>query len=487
MVNALIGIDIGTSSVKAVLSRDDGALLDSFEASHAMARPVPGAAEQDPLGWLRLVEAALDRFAGHAEASSVKAIGITSQVNTHVFCDVDLRPLAPAITWQDTRPATQAEVLDARIREAEKIAALGAPIHIDASHAVSRMAWVAETEPEVWAATAHVLAPKDFVIAQLTGAVHADPLASIGLVGTDHQYAEAILALQPRAADVLPPLRDPLAVGGTVRSGRPFAGVPVAQGTMDAWAAMFGVGVSGEAEAMYLSGTSDVLGLIAQNTTGEPGVIVFPPWRGITLHAAPTQSGGASLAWVAKLLGREVGALEDLAAAHAITGASPLFLPHLEGERAPLWDAGSRGGFAGLSSVHDASALTASVMEGVAFSARMALDAVSASAGQPIERLRLGGGGARSDVWCQIRANALGRSLHRVSVEAAGAAGALAMAAVAAGLAHDLRQSTEALISVGNVFEPDPHAHAIASERFEAFKELYSALRPIAGKLSGAG
>jgi xylulokinase len=100
---ALIGIDIGTSSVKAVMVDQTGALLDQFSALHAMQRPEPGAAEQDPNGWLDLVDAALARFAAHTYANSVAAIGITSQVNTHVFCDGARNPLANAITWQDTR------------------------------------------------------------------------------------------------------------------------------------------------------------------------------------------------------------------------------------------------------------------------------------------------------------------------------------------------------------------------------------------------
>lgn len=482
--SALIGIDIGTTSVKAVMVGADGALLDRFDASHAMVRSTSGGAEQDPAGWMALVEAALAQFVTHRASDSVAAIGITSQVNTHVFCDASLNPLRPAITWQDTRAADDATRLEGLIDADAKTAALGAPIPIDASHALSRMAWVARIQPDVWARTAHVMAPKDYVIARFTGEISADPLASIGLVGTDLRYATAILELVPQAAKLLPPLRDPLDVAGRIKAGGPFSDVPVAVGTMDAWTAMFGLGVAGEGQAMYLSGTSEVMGLISQMRAGTPGIITFPDWRGITFHAAPTQSGGASLAWLSRLLGHDVKALSQLAGKAVIGADSPLFLPHLDGERAPLWDPKSRGGFANLASTSGPEELAASVMEGVAFSARLALEALELSGRQTVAILRHGGGGATSDVWCQIRANALGRTLERVKVSDAGAQGASTMAGVACGLSGDMQSSTLSLIAIDQSFAPEREASRIADDRFEAYKALYHALSPVRTKLS---
>lgn len=476
--DVLIGIDIGTTALKAVMTAPGGERLASHSARYAIHRPAPGGAEQDPADWLRELDAALARFVAHPRAGEVAAIGITSQVNTHVFCGPDLAPLRPAITWQDTRASGDGAALDARITAEAKIAALGAPIPIDASHALSRMGFVERTEPEVWARTAHVLLPKDWAIARLTGAVVADPLSAVGLAGPDLRYAPAVLALVPEAARLLPPLRDPLALAGEVRRG-PFAGIPVATGTMDAWASLFGLGVAGEGEAMYLSGTSEVIALISAARTGEPGVVTFPDWRGITLHAGPTQAGGASLDWACRLLGRTPGDLSALAATAAITPRSPLFLPHLEGERAPLWDAASRGAFAGLSSATDPAALAAAVMEGVAFSARLALEAVERSGARRVARLSLGGGGAASPVWNAIRADALGRTLAPVAAPEPGASGALAMAGVAAGVLPDLAAATRALTVAGSDIAPDPARAAVAEERFARYRELYGALRPL--------
>lgn len=475
---ALIGIDIGTSSVKAVMAAADGALLDSYGANHSTARPAPGEAEQDPAVWLHHVQAALVQFAAHPDAAQVRAIGITSQVNTHVFCDHALVPLAPAMTWQDIRAGTLAQSLDARLSTEQKTAALGAPIPIDASHAVARMAWMAAYRPDRWARCRHVLLPKDWIIASLTGQIVSDPLSAVGLVGVDLSYAEPVLALVPRAADLLPVLRDPLQIAGTITNG-PFAGVPVATGTMDAWAAMFGLGVADDGNAMYLSGTSEVLGLISAARQPAPGIIVFPPWRGITLHAGPTQAGGGSLDWLARVLSTDAAGLSNLAAQAPITAGSPIFLPHLEGERAPLWDAASRGSFIGLSSATGPAALAASVMEGTAFSARLALEAIEQSGARHIHHLRHGGGGAVSDIWCQIRADALGRSLQRVLNSQSGAMGALVMGGVACGLISDLVTATAALVQIDRVFTPDRGRAALADRRFAIYRDLYHATAPL--------
>ena len=202
-----IGIDVGTSSVKAVMGAPGGARLDAYSGHHDTDRPSPGAALQNPAAWMHHVEAALHRFAAHPRAGDVVAIGITSQVNTHLPTDALGMPLHPALTWQDTRAAAQAARLDAAIDPDAKTRALGAPIPIDASHALARMAWFAETAPGMWSEAVHLMLPKDHIIARLTGEVVTDPLSSVGLVGTDLRYAGAVLALIDEAADRLPPLR----------------------------------------------------------------------------------------------------------------------------------------------------------------------------------------------------------------------------------------------------------------------------------------
>ncbi len=483
-MTALIGIDIGTTAVKAAMTDLGGHRLGEFSAAYPLARPGPGLAEQAPADWWALVQAALADFAAHPLAGTVAAIGVTSQVNTHVFADAALEPLAPAITWQDTRATAAGAALDARLTVEDKIAALGAPMPIDGSHALARMVWMAENRPDLWAETAHVLAPKDWVIARLTGRVVADPISLVGLVGTDLGYAAPVLALVDRAADVLPPLADPLDIAGRVADG-PFAGVPVAVGTMDAWASMFGVGVAAEGQAMNLSGTSEVLGLISATRHPVPGAITFAPWRGITLHAGPTAAGGAALDWIARVLGRTPAEAAVLAEGVGLRDDSPLFLPHLNGERAPLWDAQARGTFAGLTATDGAAEMVLAVMEGVAFSARLALATLEAAGGRRPALVQGGGGGTGSDLWCRLRADAFGRPFARMAARDAGAVGALVMAGVAAGLIPDLADAAARLVPVDRVFEPTPEGAARADRRFALWRALYDGVRAVNTGLAG--
>ena len=478
----LIGLDVGTTSVKAVMLTASGHRLADFTAIYPTHHTPPNRVEQNPDDWLRLVTTALQGFADRADAPMVRAICLTSQVNTHVFVDKALAVLCPAIVWQDSRAAAAGARLDAKVTTAQKIGWLGAPIPIDSSHALARMAWMKATHPEIWTATAHVMLPRDYLLARLTGAVVADPMSAVGLVTPDLTYAKDLIALLPGAAKRLAPLQDPLSPAGHIRSGMPFAGVPVITGMMDAWASLLGLGVASEGQAMYLSGTSEVLGLISQTITGAPGVITFPRWSGITLHAGPTQAGGASLDWVARLLGQPPTTLA--ASAAPITRHSPLFLPHLQGERAPLWDASARGSFAGLTTSTGPAELAAAVMEGVAFSARLAMEALQRSGGLIPAQIQTGGGGAASDRWCQMRADAFGRTFLRVEGHDPGALGAAVMAGVGAGILPDLAGAATAMIRTDRVFEPDSQASALADDRFALWQQLYAQLRAINAALA---
>jgi xylulokinase len=477
----LIGIDIGTTAVKAVLVDLGGRLLGEYAAPYPTGRPRPAWVEQDPDDWVRHAVAALGGFAQGHDLRRLRGIGITSQVNTHAFADAGLAPVRPAIVWQDARAADEAAALDAGVDPADKLAWFGAPMPIDASHALARMAWVARHEPQAWAATARVLAPKDFVLARLTGQLAADPIAAVGLAGSDLRYVEPLIDRVEDARARLAPLADPLEAVGRVRAGLPCAGVPVTLGTMDAWAGMFGVGVAEPGQAMYLSGTSEVLGLISATRVPTPGVVVFPEWRGLTLHAGPTQAGGASLDWLAGVLGRPV---DTLGAHGAIRRDSPVFLPHLEGERAPLWDASARGAFAGLTTRSGPEALALAVMEGVAFSARWVLEALEASGGFRPEVLQAGGGGMQADGWCQLRADALGRPLRRMAARHAAALGAAVCAGVGCGAMPSLAEAARGLVREDRVFAPEPAAVALADERFGVFRALYEQVRPINARLA---
>jgi xylulokinase len=472
----LIGIDVGTTAVKASLFDDAGKVLQHFSAPYPTLRPSTGHVEQDPADWMRLVLQALESF--QDKAKQVHAIGLTSQVNTHVFTDAQGQALIPAMTWADTRAAGEAESLDAKITVEEKLSWWGAPLPIDASHPLARMAHVQRHHADVWAKTALVLAPKDLCLLQLTGVLSADPMTNFGLIDSSLQYVKRLTDLVDDAAAKLPPLKGFTEVAGHIKPGLPFAGTPMVTCAMDAWAGLLGAGVCNDGEALYLSGTSEILGIVSRKKAPTPGVIAFPECEGITFHAGPTQSGGASIAWASQLLGKSAKQLSELAA-KADLSRTPLFLPHLEGERAPLWDPASRGSFAGLTSSCSPAELARSVMEGVAYSARLLLESLEHSACIKPATINHSGGGSASDIWCQIRADVLGRTLQRTASRDAGVLGAALMAGVGAGLFPSLATAAKQFILMDRIFTPNASEAGRHESRFAAYKKLYEQLKPV--------
>ena len=249
-------------------------------------------------------------------------------------------------------------------------------------------------------------------------------------------------------------------------------------GTMDAWSGMLGAGVCGEGQCVYLSGSSEILGIVSSRKAPTRGVIAFPKCAGITLHAGPTQSGGASVEWLSRLLSRTAIEISALAGLADTKLPLPIFLPHLEGERAPLWDIKARASFSGISSAMGAPELARAVLEGVGYSARLVLAALEASACFKPQIVNHSGGGASSDIWCQVRADILGRPIHRTKIRDAGVLGSAIMAGVGTGVFPSLSDATKEFVQVDRVFEPYPAEQERHAENFVLYQSLYRQLLP---------
>jgi xylulokinase len=466
----LIGIDVGTTAVKAALFDDKGNVVKSFGQRYPTRRPAPGHVEQDAADWMRLVAAAVSELVN----DGVTALGLCSQVNTHVFVDANGKALLPAMTWADGRCAVEAARLDAQISIAEKLCWWGAPLPIDASHVLARMAFIAKHHPDVWAKTRWVMAPKDYCIFHLTGEVVTDPMTAFGIVDGELSLIQRLLALVPGAVERLPPIASFTKVVGHTRSG-----LPMVTGAMDAWSGLLGAGVSDEGQALYLSGTSEILGIVSSLKLPVPGVIAFPRCEGITLHAGPTQSGGASVEWLSRLLSKSAVEISGLAASADATKPLPLFLPHLEGERAPLWDINSRGAFVGLNSSMGAAEMARAVLEGVGYSARLVMDSLEASACVRPSEINHSGGGAASDIWCQIRADILGLPIKRTQMRDAGVLGAALMAGTGVGMFASLSEAAKTFVVMDRLFKPHGKEAARHDHGFEKYKLLYRQLVPL--------
>lgn len=468
----IVGIDVGTTAVKVGLLDQKGNVINHFATAYPTRRGEAGIVEQDADQWLQPIETAFAKLA--AELANVAAIGITSQVNTHLFIDRDGNPLAPAILWQDGRADAEARELDAAVSQEQRIAWWGAPMPIDASHVLSRMLWMARHRPDIWEKTAHVMLPKDYCIFRLTGELTTDGLSNIGLVDQKLQLIPEVLDLVPGAAERVVPVHDLVSVVGTVSSG-PAAGIAVANGTMDAWTGLVGCGLASPGTTAYLSGTSEILGISSPRVNPTEGVIVLQECENIRIHAGPTQSGGAARLWYGDLTGQSPDEMAASAAASDYSKPAPIFIPHLQGERAPIWKAHTRGIFLGLDQTTDKADMARSVYEGVAFSARMALEAVEKSADVTSDHINCGGGGFQSDIWNQIRANILGRELRRVAVRDTGILGAAGIASAAIELHGSVSSAFQQIVRFDKTYEPDVSLNRRYDTLFDIYVEAIAA------------
>lgn len=476
----LIGLDLGTTKVKGSVFDLSGARLASAEREHALHRPRAGWAEQDAEGWWAATSAILRELSGAAGPERVAAVGIVSQVNTHVPVDRDLVPLGPAITWQDQRCAGVAAELDARLGEPLRSAVWGEAFRVDASYLPARLAWLERERPAVREATRWMLLPKDFVNARLTGEVATDPLSAIGLTTARGGYIEELDTLVPGVSGVLPPLEPVTGRLGVVRA--PETGLSpstaVAVATMDAWGSLYGSGLTRAGQGMAVAGTSEIIGILGAGGSGAPGIVTFHPYEGLQLHAGPTQAGGDALRWFAALQHLDVARVLDEAAGAPPGSGGVVFLPHLMGERAPLWNSQARGVFFGLSLDHDRTHLCRALLEGVAYSARHLFESACAAAAVRPEALRLSGGGSASDLWSQIKADALGVPLQRLRVRDTGVLGAALVAGVAAGALEDVSEGASRLVAVEREFVPDERDSARLAGLYAVYRELQDAVTP---------
>jgi xylulokinase len=255
--------------------------------------------------------------------------------------------------------------------------------------------------------------------------------------------------------------------------------VPVVTGAMDAWSGVLGAGVRRGGQGVYMSGTSEIIAIASAGRIGAPGIVTFPEAAGLTVNAGPTQNGGDALHWWAEAQGRSVAEALALAAEAPRDGRPILFLPHLEGERAPLWDAELRGAFLGLDRRAGAADFALAVLEGVALSARLLFEACDKAAGGGTARLFHAGGGARSDLWAQIRADALGLPLDRVACLDVGCLGAAMMAAVGAGAFGSLDEAVARMAKVERTFEPNPRLKPRYDAMYAAFTAATGALKAL--------
>lgn len=409
MTTAYLGIDIGTSSLKALAIGEDGAVLARSSVPYqASIRAATRAGEQDPRLWLDAARRAIADCL--ATAGTPAGIGLTGQVPTLVLADASGHVPRPALTWQDARANAEAEELASEI--GASFPHIGMELPWSPAHLPAKLRWLAKHEPGLTGRGLRALQPKDYLGWALTGDAVSDAwsVKGIGDIRTGLPAA-AVLTACGWPAEVCPPTAPPWSSRG-VTHGQDFGlpeGIPVSVGWSDALCSMLAIGVFDKPTAFILTGTSEIVGLSTRDATDDaPGLYRVPlECAPRNVLYGPTQSSGASALWAAALLGVPVDELPSLAAG-AASRTGPVFVPYISGERAPLWRPDIRGVIAGIDASDGRAELARAVLSGISLSAADILDVASTAAGDGIDTIHIAGRGAANGNWGPIRLRTLG-------------------------------------------------------------------------------
>ena len=472
-----VGLDVGTTGVKALAVAADGTVVASAESHYGLSQPRPGWSEQAPEDWWAGSETAIAALGPH----EIAGIGLSGQMHGLVALDESERVLRPAILWNDQRTAAECTEIEERVGLERLIALTGN--RALTGFTAPKLLWLRRHEPDVYARIRHVLLPKDYVRLRLCGERAIDVADASGTLLFDvaeRRFSSAVL----EALDV-PEAWMPRVLESPEVSGRTAAGIPVAAGAGDCAAAALGVGVERPGPVSLVLGTSGVVfsALPAYQPDAQARVHVF-------CHAVPggwhamgvMLSAAGSLQWARDTFapGVPFDVLMAEAEASPAGAAGILFLPYLSGERTPHADPDARGALVGLSASHTRGDVLRAVLEGVAFGLADSFDLLR-GLGCDTSIARASGGGARSDLWLRICASVLGVPVCRMSVDEGSAFGAAMLGGIAGGLFAGVDEAVGACVRVRDQIDPEPAWIDLYRERRERFRALYPALKGVLG------
>ncbi|SDJ15788.1 xylulokinase [Aliiruegeria lutimaris] len=482
-----LGLDIGTSGVKAMLVDEAFATVAVAQAPLTVSRPQPGWSEQDPQDWITACEAAISQIAAEhgAALAGLKAIGLSGHMHGATLLDAADKPLRPCIMWNDGRSGQQCLELEKRA----DFRGIGGNI-VMAGFTAPKLLWVAENEPKIFEKTAKVLLPKDYVRLWLTGEHFAEMSDAAGTLWLDvaaRKWSDALLAATGLTRDHMPALGEGADVAGMLRAelaekwGVPR--VPVAGGGGDNAATACGMGVTSPGTGFLSLGTSGVLFAVtdkfAPNT--DEAVHAF-------CHAIPKTwhqmgvilSATDSLTWLSEISGRSPADLAGLLPPKIEAPSGIGFLPYLSGERTPHNNPDASGAFLGLRRVTGLPDLVKATMEGVAMAFADCVRALRL-AGTEIDAAYAVGGGARSDQWLEIMAAVTGLTLLKPEDGDFGAAFVAAKLAVSCATG-DFSEEVFAKPRVDREIVPDKELAKKYAEHYQFYRDSYPALAAWQGR-----
>jgi xylulokinase len=485
-------MDVGTGGTRAVLVDEKGHLIASASAEHQPFRtPHPGWAEQDPEDWWRAAQAAVRDVLAAVSGVKIEAVGLTGQMHGAVMLDKDGRVLRPALIWCDVRTEPQSEWLTRHIGR-ERLIELTANPALP-NFTLTKLLWVKEHQPEIFAKIAHIMCPKDYVRYRLTGTYAIDVHEASGTLLLDvahRRWSTEVARIAGIPESWLPNLYESPEICANIsgeaaqRTGlKP--GTPVAAGAGDQGAGAVGMGILQPGSVSATIGTSGVVFAATAAPAKDPQGRLHT-----FCHAVPgrwhvmgvTQAAGLSLRWLKETLASDQ-TYDDLTAAAAKMPAGSdglLWTPYLFGERTPHLDPTATAAFVGITSTTTRAHFTRAVLEGVAYSLKDSFT-LFAELGIPVKGVRLGGGGARSPLWREIQANVYGYACERLTAEEGGAFGAALLAGVGAKHWPDLEAACAAGITVAETIQPNSAVVQRYAQGYAGYRRVYPALKGIHG------
>lgn len=492
MADALfLGLDIGTSGVKAELVHPEGSVVASVTTPLTLQTPKPGWAEQDPDAWWAASVESIRAVRAFRPDAAIASIGISGQMHSSVFLDRDGNVIRPALLWCDGRTTAECREIEQRVGGEERLRDLASNPALE-GFTLPKVLWLRNHEPAAFDRLATVLLAKDYIRYRLTGELATEPSDASATLMYDTanlRWSDEILAAVGLKKSILPVVGGSSEVLGRVNSEASnvtglAVGTPVVGGGADNACGAAGVGVVAPGEAVASWGTSGTL----LAPLAEPRV--DPSLRAHTFcHVVPgvwylmgvVLSAGGAFAWYRDQLARDLAPSLDFnlalnAEAESIPrGAEGVtFLPYLQGERTPHRNANARGAFLGLTLAHTRAHLTRAVLEGICFALRDSLSILQSLGVLPNELL-LTGGGARSEFLRQLQAEVFGLPVRTALRIAGPAYGAALLAGVGVGAFPDVATVARAKHTRTPPFSPSSEAHRAYDEPYARFRESYRA------------
>jgi xylulokinase len=494
-----VGLDIGTTGCRAAIFNETGTLVSNASREYAVDIPQPSWAEQDAENVWRLTQNALVEAISTAQITKVAAVGLSVQGESVMPVDKQGRAIRPAILGMDSRTGEQNGWLRQRFGARHLFERTGMPVHT--VNTLPKLLWLKQHEPDVWARADRFLLYEDFLINKMTGqAVISRCLASRTQIFdiTNNRWSPEILEAIELEPDRLATVK---LSGVAVDSMHPevakslgLANTPlVVTGGHDQACGALGVGLVRPGLAMDSTGTAEVVEVALDapvlNKTLYQGDISVYAHVLPELYLAMTlnHSGGLVLRWFRDTLGQEEmqeartsgrDAYELLLQDASPDPTSLLMLPDFAGSGTPTFDTDSKGAILGLTFGTDKTELAKAILEGLTFELRLNLDLLK-DAGVIIDELRAIGGGARSELWLQLKADICGIPVIAPRITEAASWGAALLAGAAAGHFSSAAEAAEEMLHLDRKFEPNPKRMARYEERYELYREVYPALRDI--------